>query len=464
MSAEVHVLSGWGRTAPSAARVVATAGDAAVADAVVGADLARGVLARGLGRSYGDAAQNGGGTVLDMVAGGAAPQQLTVTPDGTVAAPAGTSLDAVMRAALAAGWFVPVTPGTRHVTLGGAVAADIHGKNHHGDGSFGRHVLQARLVDGHGSRRVLAPDGDDPEAFWATVGGMGLTGALTDVTLRLRPVETSRMLVDTDRLADLDAVMAAMIDADASHPYSVAWIDLLARGRHLGRGVLTAGDHAPLAALRGATTEPLAFDPFGGVAAPPWAPGGLLNPVTVRAFNEMIFRRAPRRRRAQVQTIGAFFHPLDVVRGWNRLYGARGFVQHQSLVPFGAEGALRRIVERLASASAVSFLAVLKRFGAASPAPLSFPAPGWTLALDLPARGAGLAALLDEIDHTVVDAGGRIYFAKDARVDPGLVRAMYPRLDEWRAVRDRLDPAHRWQSDLSRRLGLCADDRPRAAR
>jgi len=457
MSTDPTLLTGWGRTAPTAARVVPVAAEV---DAVVAAQGAgaRGALARGLGRSYGDAAQNAGGSVLDL-----RPLDAPIELDpaaGVVRAPAGASLDAVMRAIVPRGWFVPVTPGTRQVTLGGALAADIHGKNHHVDGSFGMHVTEARLVTGDGSVRVIGPD-RDAAAFWTTVGGMGLTGALTEVSFRVRPIETSRMVVDTARLDDLDALMAAMEAGDERHRYSVAWIDLLATGRHLGRSVLTAGDHAPRAAVPGDDTEARAFDPASRLGAPPWVPSGLLNKLSIRAFNELWFRKAPRQRRDEVQSIGAFFHPLDGVRDWNRLYGANGFLQHQTVVPFGEEDTLRRLVEKLAGAGTPSFLAVLKRFGAASPAPLSFPMPGWTLALDIPAGVAGLPELLDEIDHMVVDVGGRVYLAKDSRVDPRHLARMYPRLVEWQAGRDRLDPADRWQSDLGRRLGLCGPRKER---
>ena len=459
--ADVRLLAGWGRTAPSGAHLVAIGG----ADDVVRAARSagpRGVLARGLGRSYGDAAQNAGGAVLDMT--GPPAGALRVAADGTLRAPAGTTIDAVLRATLPQGWFVPVTPGTRQVTLGGAMAADIHGKNHHGHGSFGGHVTSAELVTGEGERRTISPVGD-ARAFWATVGGLGLTGAVTEMTVRLLPVETSRMVVDTERLDDLDALMAAMERADARRPYSVAWIDLMARGRHLGRSVLTAGDHAPRAALGDAAGGPLAFDPSVRLGAPPWAPSHLLNALTVRAFNEVWFRAAPRHRRDEVQGMASFFHPLDGVKNWNRLYGARGLVQHQTVVPFGQEATLCTMIERLAGAGVPSFVAVLKRFGAASPAPLSFPLPGWTLALDMPAGHAGLADLLDELDRLVVAAGGRVYLAKDSRVDPALVPTMYPRLDEWRAVRRELDPHGRWCSDLARRIGLLDRcERPPAAR
>lgn len=455
--ARTQSLTGWGRTAPSVADVVPVADDCAVAAALggaaPGAAPAGGVIARGLGRSYGDAAQCAGGTVIDAVTGGAGFRVDAAL--GTVTAMGGASLDDILRTIVPAGWFVPVTPGTRYVTVAGALACDIHGKNHHADGSFARHVTEIVLRLPGGERRVVGPDAD-PEVFWATAGGMGLTGLVESVTFRLVPISSSRLLVDTRRTADLEGTMLALAESDGHHRYSVAFVDLLAKGAALGRGVLTAGDFAPLDALSPPERrDPHAYRAGQPLAAPPWAPPGLLNRRSIGAFNALWYHKGPAHRDGELQSIPTFFHPLDGVRGWNRLYGRPGFVQHQSVVPFGQEPVLRSMVELLAGAGAASFLAVLKRFGAAAPGPLSFPLPGWTLALDLPAGQRDLGPLLDRLDRLVVDAGGRVYLAKDARLDPDLMLAMYPRLAEWQAVQRRLDPHAVMRSDLARRLALC---------
>jgi decaprenylphospho-beta-D-ribofuranose 2-oxidase len=451
--AERTILAGWGRTAPAACDVVTVHADRDVVDILAKAPP-RGVIARGLGRAYGDAAQNAGGTVLAMAT--ASPSVVLDVESGDVTASGGTSLDGLMRTLVPRGWFVPVTPGTRHVTVGGAVAADIHGKNHHVDGSWMQHVDSVTLAVPDGDLRVVGPD-RDADVFWATAGGMGLTGVVTSCRFRALPVETSRMLVDTTRLPDLDALFGAMREADRRYRYSVAWVDVVASGASLGRSVLTCGEHAPAAALSDADGEgdPLAFAPKVRLTAPPLVPAGLLNRWSIRAFNELWYRRSPARRVDELQTITQFFHPLDLLRDWNRMYGRAGFVQWQCVVPDGAEATLQTVCERLNGANAPSFVTVLKRFGPANPGPLSFPSAGWTLAVDVPGGTPDLGPTLDRLDHLVVEAGGRLYLAKDSRMAPDLLPAMYPRLDEWRAVRARLDPRGVLQSDLSRRLGLC---------
>jgi decaprenylphospho-beta-D-ribofuranose 2-oxidase len=441
-------LTGWGLTAPSTASVLRGRTVDAVLNAVREAGP-RGVLARGLGRAYGDAAQNAGGLVVDMTA---LDRIHSVDADtGIVIVDAGVSLDALMRAVLPFGLWVPVLPGTRQVTVGGAIAADIHGKNHHVAGSFGNHVLSLDLVTASGSIETLTPNDD---LFWATVGGMGLTGIVLRATLQLEHTESAYFVVDTDRARDLDDLMARLTADDDLYTYSVAWFDSVTTGRGMGRAVITRGwqarrDDLPAKLRR----DPLRFDAPQLLTAPPVFPSGLVNKLTVRAFNEAWFRKAPARRRGEVQNITKFFHPLDVVGRWNRVYGPRGFLQYQFVVPFGAEGAFRRCVEAIARSGQVSFLNVLKRFGDGNPAPLSFPMPGWTLAVDIPVS-RGLAALCTELDEIVLEAGGRLYLAKESRTSPEMLARMYPRLDEWRKVRQAADPSGVFASDLSRRLML----------
>jgi decaprenylphospho-beta-D-ribofuranose 2-oxidase len=444
-------LWGWGRTNPT------VADDVTVGAKGLGAVLkeagGRGALARGLGRSYGDAAQNGGGLVVRLAA--AAGDIVVDAPNGRATVGAAVSIDELLRVIVPRGFFVPVTPGTRFVTIGGAIASDIHGKNHHVEGSIANHVESLTMMLADGSTTVIGPD-RNPALFWATIGGMGLTGVMLDATLRLLPIETSRMRVDTSRIADLDTLFATMSLGDDDVRYSVAWIDLVAKGRSLGRSVLSRGDHARLADLDAAqTVAPFAYGPHQVVAVPPVVPPmGVLNHATIAAFNEMWFRRAPKSRTGEIQGIGAFFHPLDLVGSWNRLYGRRGMVQYQFVVPFGQEDAMRTVVERLSASGAASFLAVLKRFGSGNPAPLSFPQAGWTLALDIAGASRGLGDLLHGLDRVVLDAGGRHYFAKDSHMTPEAVRRGYPRLDEWKELRDEVDPHGVFQSDLGRRLGL----------
>jgi decaprenylphospho-beta-D-ribofuranose 2-oxidase len=245
--------------------------------------------------------------------------------------------------------------------------------------------------------------------------------------------------------------MTLMEHEDSGHRYAVAWLDMLATGARLGRGFVTFADHAPAEALGGPDRG---FRGRALASAPPVVPGGVMNRWTVGAFNEAVYRRTPRYRRQELQSIGWYFHPLDLVTAWNRFYGRRGMLQYQMVVPFGAEETLEYTIERLANAGAPSFLTVLKRFGPSNPGHLSFPMQGWTLTLDIPTGLHGLGPLLDGLDRRVVDAGGRLYFAKDSRMRPDLVAPMYPRLDDWRAVCDRVDPVGVFQSDLSRRLGL----------
>ncbi|MDV6012379.1 FAD-binding oxidoreductase [Haloechinothrix sp. LS1_15] len=447
-----RVLHGWGRTAPTVADVVPVTGTAAACAAVAEAGP-RGVIARGLGRSYGDPAQNAGGLVLDTT--GLDRIHRIDAATGLAEVDAGVSLDRLMRAALPFGLWVPVLPGTRQVTVGGAIGADIHGKNHHSAGSFGAHVRSIELLTGDGDIHHLTPDGERAPLFWATVGGMGLTGVVLRATVALRPTESAYFVADTDRTADLDETLALLSeDADTAYDYSMAWFDALSTGGDLGRAVLSRGrlatrDELP-PALR---ADPLRFDAPRLLRLPDAFPSGLANRFTFAALSSLWYRKSPKRARGQVQNLTEFYHPLDAITDWNRAYGPRGFLQYQFLVPLSEERTLRRIVQRIASSPHPSFLNVLKRMGEANPAPLSFSKPGWTVTVDFPVAD-GLHRFCSWLDELVLSAGGRLYLAKDSRTCPRSFAAMYPRLDEWRSVRDGADPHGVFTSDMARRLHL----------
>lgn len=430
---------GWGRTQRSVSEVrrVADPRDIFIEP------RPRGHLARGLGRAYGDAALNAGGVVWDTTR----LDSLQIDPSSRSArAGAGVSFAALLRACLASGLFPSVTPGTRYVTVGGAIAADVHGKNHHRDGSIRRHVRSITIMTGDGEVRRVSPGHD---LFEATVGGMGLTGIILDATLDLLPVASRTMLVERARTDHLDATLEALHDADARHRYTVAWVDLAAAGSTMGRGVVDAGDHA---ASSPTETAPDGPGREARLTVPRGLPSGLINRTSVRIFNELWYRRTPRHR-TSTMSIDSFFYPLDAVRNWNRLYGRRGFLQHQFVVPDGAEAEIAAVIEGLRS-PAVAALAVLKRFGDGAGL-LSFPMRGWTLSVDIPAADdPQLTEVLDQWDRRVTDVGGRVYLAKDARMRRGLLAEMYPGLDKWREIAHSYDPERRFRSDLDRRLGL----------
>lgn len=445
-----RLLTGWGRTAPSRARVVAAGEVSVIAEALAGAGP-RGALARGLGRSYGDAAQNAGGLVLDATAL-RGPVRLDER-DAYLEAPAGVSLGHLARIARRRGFVLPVLPGTAAVTVGGAVAADVHGKNHVRDGSIGDHLKWISLLRADGCL-VRAVPGDP--VFAATVGGMGLTGVIVAAGLGLLPAGSADLEVEVRRTAELDELLELMRRPDPRR-YAVAWVDCL---HPAGRGVLELADHfsGPSSSGGGEPAE----DPGGRrgwrravrLPAPPTLPFSPLRPASVAAFNAAYYHRAPVRRCGLRVAPDPFFHPLDALPGWNRLYGPRGFLQYQFAIPDEATAVLPAVLRGLRRAGAAPFLGVLKRFGAAGRGYLSFPAPGWAFAVDLALGPVGLPGALDAADAMVAEAGGRVYLAKDARLRPDVLAAMYPQLGRWQVERDRLDPGGVLRSDLGRRLGL----------
>jgi decaprenylphospho-beta-D-ribofuranose 2-oxidase len=410
-----------------------------------------GVIARGLGRSYGDAAQCAGGIAIDT-----SPFDWIgdIDPDtGSVEVGAGASLDALIRGSLPRGWFIPVSPGTRQVTVGGAIAADVHGKNHHRDGSFCSYVMSLTLVTPVGTY-TIGPE-SDPELFWATAGGMGLTGVVVKATLRLTRVETAWVVVDSERFADLDDAMSSMEAMDHTYRFSVAWVDCSFHRGSLGRSVLTRGNYAPLDILRPLSRGSALTAPRASHLRVPFSPPGrLVNQSSLRAFNALWFHKSPRRRFGELMPLTSFLHPLDGIADWNLLYGPRGFVQYQFVVAPQHAEVIRRVISMVASSGIASSMAVLKRFGPGDPGPLSFPIEGWTLALDFPAGLPGLPLLLNRLDDIVAAHDGRVYLAKDARLRPELLAVMYPAIGDFVQVLRGVDPEGTLRSDLSRRLGI----------
>jgi decaprenylphospho-beta-D-ribofuranose 2-oxidase len=444
-------LTGWGRTAPSVARVLSAPDAETIVKAVTSAD-GRGVIARGQGRSYGDNAQNGGGLVVDM---NALNQIHSMNSDShLVDVDAGVNLDQLMRAALPLGLWVPVLPGTRQVTIGGAIACDIHGKNHHSAGSFGNHVRSMDLLTADGEVRTLTPDGDEAELFWATVGGNGLTGIILRATIAMTPTETAYFIADGDVTPTLDETIAFHSDgSEDRYTYSSAWFDAISAPPKLGRAAISRGSLATLDQLPAKLQkDPLRFDAPQLLTFPDVFPNGLANKYTFGPIGELWYRKSGTYR-GKVQNLTQFYHPLDMFGEWNRAYGPSGFLQYQFVVPTEAVDEFKAIIVDIQRSGHYSFLNVFKLFGAGNQAPLSFPIPGWNVCVDFPIK-AGLNEFVTELDRRVLEFGGRLYTAKDSRTTAETFHAMYPRIDEWIAVRRKVDPAGVFVSDMARRLEL----------
>ena len=381
-------------------------------------DVTGSVLPHGNGRSYGDSCLNPHNTLLAtrgldrMIAF----DQAT----GLLSCEAGVTLAEIIDVALPSGWFLPVTPGTRFVTVGGAIANDVHGKNHHRAGTFGHHVLRLELLRSDGSRHSLGPD-DEGELFSATVGGLGLTGMITWAQIQLRRVPGPWLEAESIRFDSLDEFFALSAESSATHEYTVAWIDCLASGKHLGRGHFLRADHA--SGMR----EHAAPGTSSGISMPFTPPLSLVNRLTLRPFNALYYWRQTARRRRQFAHYQSYFYPLDGIGKWNRMYGPRGFLQHQCVLPHhSARDAVTALLNEISRAGQGSFLAVLKEFGdLPSRGMLSFPRPGLTLALDFPNTGPAVFELLNRLDDVVSAAGGALYPAKDARMSPALFKSSF---------------------------------------
>lgn len=382
------------------------------------------VLPFGQGRSYGDACLNENGILLD--ASGLSKFMSIDHESGLVRCEAGVTLGEILRVAVPRGWFLPVTPGTKYVSVGGAIANDVHGKNHHRDGTFGRHVRKFELLRSNGERLVCSPS-DHTNYFCATIGGLGLTGLILWAEVQLKPITSAYLGVEAVCFGGLAEFLDLARAADQAYEYTVAWVDCLASGRSLGRGVFFRGNH--LQDTGGNLTvhgDPKWMVPFD-------APGFLLNPMVMKGFNWSYFHSRGSGSKMTRTHYDPFFYPLDAIGDWNRLYGAGGFFQYQCVVPYTNDAApVKEILGRIAKAGTGSFLSVLKCFGDhRSPGMMSFPRPGITLALDFRNEGRDTLALLETFDQIVRDAGGSVYPAKDARMSGDSFRTFFPRWSEF---------------------------------
>lgn len=404
------------------------------------------VLSRGLGRAYGDAALPPEGAASHVAGTPLADRLLSFDPEaGMLRAEAGLSLAALNRIFLPRGWFPAVSPGTAYVTLGGMVASDVHGKNHHVAGCFGQHVrsLRMRVADG----RILEVNPQsEPELFYATQGGMGLTGHLLEVEIQLVRAPSPWILYESQRMDSIDALLPALVEAGRTWPSTVAWLDCTARGRGLGRGVLMNGRWAT-AAEAPATPPPRPPD----LSIPFRLPSGLANRHTLRLLNSLWYWKSQWDRRRGFGTPDWWFYPLDFVGHWHRVFGARGFTQYQCVMP-AEVGVYRDFLTLFQRGGGSSFVTVLKDCGAEGSGLLSFPKPGMSLALDVPNQGEKTRRLVATLNEFVIAHGGRVYLAKDALTSATHFRSMYPRLPAFEAVLRKWDPQGRISSAQSRRL------------
>ena len=447
-------LSGWGRTLHRTCRVRRPEFDGAVVDAVLAEPR---ITVRGAGKSYGDAALPGDttSTVLDLTALdriGSFDQG-----NGVIVVEAGTLLKDLIDQTLWLGWNLPVVPGTEYITVGGAIAGDVHGKNHPGAGSFGQHVLWMALLRSDGTMAQLSPS-RDPDAFWATIGGMGLTGVILRAAIQLQRVDTGWMIRNRCRTYSLDQTIEAMRAAAERQElepgrHAIAWLDAHVRGARLGRGIVDEYYSASTLDLPG-VVAPFPEPRVAGTGHRRSLPGtGVVSNATIAAASAARWHLS-RSGNSQLVALRAALCPLDRANGWPAAFGRRGMIQYQFAVPPDQAGTLHDVLAFFSTRGMTPALVTLKNLGFGDAGPLSFPIPGWTLALDLPARWLADHDTLRPVDKLVAGAGGRIYLSKDAITTPELIPMMYPRLTDWRRTRQRLDPAGRWTSGLAERLGL----------
>jgi len=441
-----ETLSGWGNIPKSVSKVLYPRNAFDVKETLTIDTL----LSRGLGRSYADQATNTHHLILKMEK-----MNHFISFDeinGVLECEAGVTLDEIIQHLTPRGWFPMITPGTKYITIGGAIANDIHGKAHHADGSFVNCVFDFTILLADG-RIVKASREENSDLFWANFGGLGLLGTILTSRIQLRKIETTYFKQKAIATRNLDEMLEAIDGSEKEYSSSVAWIDSMAKGNKLGKGVLTMGNHAHLEDLPAKLqSNPLKLGKKPKLVVPFYLPSFTLNKLTVGILNAALY--ILQKSAKNISHYDSFFYPLDMINNWNKGYGKKGFIQYQFVlpVPNGKEN-IRKILIEITKSDCVPFLNVLKKFGKGQGGLLSFPFEGYTFAIDFPVSSK-LKAFTERLDKMVLDMGGRIYLGKDAYLDEATFKAMYPQYKEWLAIKKKYDPNNVFSSDLSRRIGL----------
>jgi decaprenylphospho-beta-D-ribofuranose 2-oxidase len=404
-------------------------------------------LAVGLGRSYGDSSLNSRGLSWSCLS----KKEIVIDSSRQEAnCGSGVTIGELERAAAKKNLFPPVVPGTEFVTIGGAIASNIHGKSHHCQGAFGDHVHEISLLDSTGTIHQISPE-TNSELFWATIGGMGLTGVILSAKISLIPIENEFIFVEEQRSNSLDGLLNLMKEFDSKYMYTVAWIDI--SGNYKGRGIVSGGRHATTGELPSIIkNKSTRTSVRRSMVLPDIFPPLIINKYSVRAFSSFWFHK---RLKFGIVHYRKFMHPLDSISGWNKIYGRKGFVQYQVQIPFGKEDFIYELLSTLKKIKVASFLGVVKQFGVCGGKYLSFPSEGWTIAVDIPMQKPELFSTLKILDEKLCKVGGKVYLTKDIRLSYDHFIQMYPKISEWKEIKKRIDPDNYWQSDQGKRLNLC---------
>ena len=431
---------GWGKNIFSLSKITASLNNESYKEL-----LLRGVIPIGNGRSYGDSALNSGGNLL---LSNDHNQIIINRAANTALVGSGVILENLEQELLKYNLFLPVVPGTAQITIGGAIASDVHGKSHHNNGSFGDHLIKIKLLTSTFQELELFPTGEYANYFWATVGGMGLTGQILEAEIRLIKVQNEFISVEEQRFTNIIQAINLFNDFNKKFLYTVAWLDI--SGDYTGRGIISGGNHASTAKYKKNKSKLLKS--IKKLSLPKNLYFNFVSNLFIRIFNIVWYYKPKKRGLVEIKK---FMHPLDAIPNWNRVYGRNGFIQYQFVIPTEQADSLQEILLLLKTNKVFSFLCVLKKFGKHSKGFLSFPIEGWTMTIDISKNHPSLSRVIALLDERIIELGGRVYLAKDSFLTRKNLESMYKKLDLWIDTKKKMDPDTLWKSDQGRRLGIC---------